>query len=162
MRCVPSQRSRYRMCGLHSSSTPVIAFYSILAMLERYTTLATAQGRTRHQLLLLVWKPEIDAKWWIDISCRPLALVDLVQCLDFRTIELEDLHVLLNARQRDRLRQHNMPFAHCSTSATMQSSFNTAIRFTLITQQDGSRPDTVFLRNVLHNILLKKWTSGAT
>jgi hypothetical protein len=62
----------------------------------------------------LVWKPGIDAERRVDISRQSLCLVNRLQLLHIRAVQLDQLAILVDARRSNRFGEHGGPAGDCS------------------------------------------------
>jgi hypothetical protein len=124
--------------------------------------LPTTRQGTGHEFLLLVREAKVDSKCWVHKSCQALLLVDALQCLQVRSIELDDLQVLLDSRWGDRLGKDSMAFAHCvgyqynSRKERKVEASSIEESLTLVGDKDRAGSNVVLLRNFLHALLLKE------
>jgi hypothetical protein len=56
-------------------------------------------------ILLLVREAKVDAELWVDKACHTLLLVNLVESLQIRRVERDDLEVLGNSGGSNGLRE---------------------------------------------------------
>lgn len=74
---------------------------------------------TRSELTLIcLFEARTYPKWWPDISCDAFRFGDIVQPLDLRRVEFDDLSILLDPGRSYRLGEHDMALRHCSALAT--------------------------------------------